>query len=74
MASKSNNQVKGHNPKKAHLHPLRVVCMQYENNTANGLRDIVRKRNTDAQTHGRTARHGDDNIPSPYFVGGGGGL
>ena len=44
MASKSKvkNQVKGHNPQKAHLHPLRDVCMQYENNLANGLRDVVR--------------------------------
>ena len=34
MATKSNvqNQVKGHNPQKAHLHPQRDVCMQYENN------------------------------------------
>ena len=30
--------------------------MQYENNPANGFRDIVRKRNTDARPH---ARHGD---------------
>ena len=44
MASKSKvkNQVKGHNSQKAHLHPLRDVCMQYENNLANGLRDVVR--------------------------------
>ena len=53
--------------------------MQYESNPANGFRDIVRKRNTDAQTHGRPdarpqgrmARYGDDNIPRPYFMGGG---
>ena len=30
----------------AHLYPLRDVCMQYENNTANSSRDIVRKQNT----------------------------
>ena len=32
-------------PQKAHLHPLRDVCMQYENNPANGFWDIVRKLN-----------------------------
>ena len=35
--------------------------MQYESNPANGFRDIIRKRITDAQTHGRTAIR-DDNI------------
>ena len=45
--------------------------MQYENNPANGVRDIVRKRNTDAQPHGHM--HGDDNILRPYFFGEGGG-
>ena len=30
-----------HNPQKAHLHPLRNVCVQYENKLANALRDIV---------------------------------
>ena len=33
------------NPQKAHLHPLRDVCVQYENNPANALWDIVRKLN-----------------------------
>ena len=28
--------------------------MQYENDPANGFRDIVRKQNTDAQTNRRT--------------------
>ena len=67
MASKSKvkNQVKGHYPKKPHLHPLRDVCVQYENNPANGFRDIVQKQNVDAEPHG----HGDDNISLPYFVG-----
>ena len=32
-------------PRKAHLHPLRDVCVQYENNPANALRDIIRKLN-----------------------------
>ena len=36
-------KVKGHNPQKAHLHPLRDVCMQYENYPTNALRDIVWK-------------------------------
>ena len=42
MATKSKvkNQVKVQNPQKAHLHPLRDVCVQYENNPANSLRDI----------------------------------
>ena len=39
---------KVHNSQKAQLHPLRDVCMQYENNPANAFRDIVRKRNTTA--------------------------
>ena len=39
--------------------------MQYESTPANGFRYIVRKRNTEAQTHSRTARHGDDNTPAP---------
>ena len=43
--------------------------MQYKSNPADGFRDMDRKQNTDAQTHGRTARHGDDNILRPYFVG-----
>ena len=48
MASKSNvkKKAKGNNPQKAHLHPLRDVCMQYQNNMANGCQDIVWKRNT----------------------------
>ena len=29
----------------AHLHPLRDVCIRYENNPANVLLDIVRKLN-----------------------------
>ena len=66
--SKVKNLVKGHNPQKAHLHPLSDVCMQYESIPANGFRDIVRKQNTDARSNGRTARHGDDNILCPYFV------
>ena len=41
-------------PQKAHLQPLKDVCMQYKSNPANGFRDIVRKRNTDAQPHGQT--------------------
>ena len=32
----------------------RDVCMQYENNPVNGFWDIVRKRNTDAQTYDQT--------------------
>ena len=47
--SKGKNYVKGQNPQKAHLHPLRDVCMQYESNPANGFKDIVRKRHTDAR-------------------------
>ena len=39
--------------------------MPYESNPANGFRDILRKRNTDAQTHIRTARHDDDHTPAP---------
>ena len=49
--------------------------MQYNDNSANGLRDIVWKRHrpvrTARQPDGPTTRHGDDNIPRPYFVGGG---
>ena len=41
--------VKYHNPQKAHLHPLRDVCMQYEKNAANSFRDIVRKQHTAAR-------------------------
>ena len=33
--------------------------MQYENNPANGFRDIARKRNTDARSHGYTAAQPD---------------
>ena len=32
-------------PPKAHLHPLRDVCVQYENNPANASWDIIRKLN-----------------------------
>ena len=46
---KDKKWVKGYNPQKAHLHPLRDVCMQYENNPANGFGDLVRKRNTAAR-------------------------
>ena len=49
--SKVKKWVKDHNPKKAHLQPIRDVGMQYESNPANGFRDIARKRNTDAQPH-----------------------
>ena len=41
--------VKGYTPQKAYLHPMRDVCVQYENNTADGFLYIVRKRNTDAR-------------------------
>ena len=60
MASKLKvtNEVKGHNPQKAHLHPLRDVCMQYENNPANTFWETK---------HGRTARHVDDNIRISNF-------
>ena len=46
--------------------------MRYENNPANGFRDITQKRNADARTTAAQlhARHGDDNITRPYFVGG----
>ena len=30
-------KVEGHNPQKAHLHPLRDMCMQYENNQAHAF-------------------------------------
>ena len=30
---------------KAHLHPLRNVCMQYEMNQCMGFQDMLRKRN-----------------------------
>ena len=51
MASKSKVKklVKGHNSQKAHLHHLREVCMQSENNPANGYLDIIQKQNTDAR-------------------------
>ena len=68
---KIKGQKLGQNPQKAHLHPLKDVCMQYESNPANSSRDIVRKRNMAAQPYCCTARHGDDNIPRPYFLGGG---
>ena len=29
------------------------MCVQYENNSANGLRDVVRKRNTDTGPDGQ---------------------
>ena len=40
------NEVKGHNPQKAHLHPLMDVCVQYENNPASALQDIILKHNS----------------------------
>ena len=48
---KIKGQKLGQNPQKAHLHPLMDVCMQYdyESDPANGFRDIIRKRNTDAR-------------------------
>ena len=46
IASKSKvKRFKGHNPQKAHLHPLRDVCMQYKNNLKNAFGDFVRKPN-----------------------------
>ena len=42
---KGQKLIQGQSPPKAHLHPLRDVCMQYENNPANGLREIVWKQN-----------------------------
>ena len=51
LISKVKNYIKGHNPDKAHLHPLRDVCVQYNNKSANGFRDNVPR-----------TRHGDDNI------------
>ena len=39
-------KVKGHSPQEAHLQPLRDVCVKYENNLANGSRDIVRNEKT----------------------------
>ena len=35
---------KGH--QKAHLHPLRDMCVQYENNPANAFRDFAWKLNS----------------------------
>ena len=34
-------EVKGYNLQKAHLHPPEDVCVQYNNNPANTLRDII---------------------------------
>ena len=48
---KGKSRSKVLNPQKAHLHPLRDVCMQYENSPANAFRDIVRKRNTAARPY-----------------------
>ena len=55
--SKVKNYIKGHNPDKAHLHPLRDVCVQYNNKSANVFRDIVPR-----------TRHGDDNIPGAAIL------
>ena len=32
-------------PQKAHVHPLRDMCMQYENDQANAFWDIIQKLN-----------------------------
>ena len=64
---KGKNEVKGHNLQKAHVRPLKDVCMQYQNNPAYGFWDIVQKWNTDAQTHGQTWWW---QYPRPYFEGG----
>ena len=54
----ANDMVKVHKPQKAHLHPLRDVCVQYGTNPPPppmGLRDLLRKRNADRRTDGRTS-------------------
>ena len=42
LASKSKvkNEVKGHTPKKAYLHPLKDVCMQYEKKSSKLFSEI----------------------------------
>ena len=52
--------VKGHNPQKAYLHPLRDMYVPYENNPANSFHDIPPETK-----HGRMARHAADNILLP---------
>ena len=42
---KRKKEVKGHNHQKAHLHTLRDMCMQYENDQANAFWDIIQKLN-----------------------------
>ena len=55
--------LKVHKAPKAHLNPLRDVCVQYER---------VRKQNADRRAVGRmgwTNIRGDTKTPHPHFVG-----
>ena len=40
-------KVKDHKPQKAHLQPLRDVCVQYERNPPMGFGDLLRKENAE---------------------------
>ena len=42
-------------PQKAHLHPLRDVCVQNERNPSIDFQDLLRKRNMDRLNDGRTS-------------------
>ena len=55
-------KVKFHKPQKAHLHPVREVCVQ---NPPMGFRDLHQKPNADRHTDIR----GDAITPRPNFVG-----
>ena len=64
--------VKGHNPKKAHLHRLRDVCVQYERNPPMGFRDILQKRKcrqTDSKGDKNMCSHVQGNAQTQTFLG-----
>ena len=60
---------KDSHPKKTNI-PLRDVCVQYENNPANGFWDI-QNSHLQAETDGLAAGKVDDNIPRPTPWAGG---
>ena len=57
-------------PQKAHLHPLRSVCVQYiQRHPSTGFQDLLRKRNTKRRTYVRTDTR-DDAINTPLPMSG----
>ena len=61
--NKIKNKVKGHNYQKAHLHPLRDACVEYEKQSDKRSPRLSRGNRTRTRTHGRTVKHATDNIP-----------